>query len=162
MKTTTRTLLILLSLAGITFGQGFTDGFVTFYGEVRKTGGAGTVLLQEGKLEVTFSNQASPDNKVTVKTSLSPTGRGDAKPYSYALRVPLAYLPESPRLGDFLSIRRTPADFQVEGITINGQPATLPDGSGEFFPLSFASRGESYRLDLLVNALELHRLHRLE
>jgi len=150
MKTTTRTLLILLSLAGITFGQGFTDGFVTFYGEVRKTGGAGTVLLQEGKLEVTFSNQAAPGNKVTVKTSLSPTGRGEAKPYSYALRVPLAYLPEPPRLGDFLSIRQTPADFQVEGITINDQPATLPDGSGEFFPLSFASRGESYRLDLIV------------
>lgn len=150
MKTTARALLIFLSIASTTLGQGFTDGFVTFYGEVRKTGGAGTVLLQEGKLELTFSNKTSPGNRVKVQTSLAPTGTGSSKPYSYALRVPLAYLPEAPRLGDFLSIRQAPADFEVEGVTINDQPATLPDGSDEFYPLSFASRGESYRLDLIV------------
>lgn len=150
MKTITRIIFALAAISASAFGQGFTDGFVTFYGEVRKIGGAGTVLLQSGQLEMTFANQASAGNSVTVKTSLEPTGASAAKPYSYALRVPLAYLPEAPRLGDFLSIGQTPADFKIEGITIDDQPATLPDGSNEFYALSFASRAEAYRLDLVI------------
>jgi hypothetical protein len=41
-------------------------------------------------------------------------------------------------------------DFQIEDITIDGRPATLPDGSKEFYGLSFASRSGQYRLDLIV------------
>ena len=150
MNTTTRILLLFLAISTSAFGQGFTDGFVTFYGEVRKVGGAGTTLLQSGQLEMTFANQASAGNSVKVKTSLEPAGEDPAKPYSYALRVPLAYLPEAPRLGDFLSIGQTSANFRIEGITVDDQPATLPDGSKEFYALSFASRAEAYRLDLVI------------
>ncbi len=131
-------------------GQGFTDSYVTFYGEVRQTGEAQTSLLQSGTLKVTFTNQSKDANRVTLSTPLRPTGSGTAKPYSYALKVPLAYLPEAPRLGEYLAIGGSAAEFKIEDITIDGSPATLPDGSAEFFPLSFASRADQYRLDLLV------------
>ena len=130
--------------------SGFTDSVVTFYGEVRQVGGAQTVLLQAGKLEVTFANQSNPANLVTLESELRPIGEGANKPFSYALDVPLAYLPEAPRMGEFLSIGSTNTNFRIEAITIDGRDATLPDGSKEFYGLSFASRGADYRLDLLV------------
>ncbi|MCP5533965.1 MAG: hypothetical protein H7A48_12405 [Akkermansiaceae bacterium] len=129
---------------------GFTDSVVTFYGEVRQVGGAQTVLLQAGELEMTFVNQSSPTNRVTLKADLRPTGDGSIKPFSYAIDVPLAYLPEAPRINEFLSISSASTNFRVEEITIDGRDATLPDGSKEFYGLSFASRGADYRLDLLV------------
>lgn len=129
---------------------GFTDSVVTFYGEVRQVGGAQTVLLQAGKLEMTLVNQASPTNRVTLKADLRPTGDGVNKPFSYAIDVPLAYLPEAPRLNEFLSVGSTSTNFRITAVTIDGRDATLPDGSKEFYGLSFASRGADYRLDLLV------------
>lgn len=146
-------LLLLLTTAlapGWLAAAGFTDSVVTFYGEVRQVGGAQTVLLQSGKLEMTFVNQSSPANRVTLKTELRPTGEGSNKLFSYAIEVPLAYLPEAPRINEFLSISSTSTNFKVEKITIDGRDATLPDGSKEFYGLSFASRGVDYRLDLLV------------
>jgi len=138
-------------LAGAaTSTPGFTDSVVTFYGEVRQVGGAQTVLLQSGKLEMTFVNQTNPANRVKLKTQLRPTGQGANKLYSYSLNVPLAYLPEAPRIGEFLSIGATSTNFRIQQITINGTAATLPDGSKEFYGLSFASRATDYRLDLLV------------
>jgi hypothetical protein len=131
-------------------GQGFTEPDVLFYGEVRKSGGGQTVLLQSGHLEMTFVNQSNPTNRVTIKGDLYPVGSGATKPYSYAVKVPLAYLPEAPRMGAFLSVGTLPTSFKIEAITIDGAPATLPDGSKEFYGLSFASRSGEYRLDLLV------------
>ncbi|MFT4548916.1 MAG: hypothetical protein ACI9MB_002885 [Verrucomicrobiales bacterium] len=142
--------LAIILLPGTALGQGFTDSSVTFYGEVHQVGGAQTVLLQSGTLEVTFVNQSNPLNAVTLQTSLRPTGSGEPKPYSYALQVPLAYLPEDHRIGESLAIGTQETDFQVQSITINGSPATLPDGSKEFYALSFASRADQYRLDLIV------------
>jgi|GEM_PF-1135209 len=129
---------------------GFTDSHVSFYGKVRQVGGGGTTLLQSGQLEMTFSSASNPENRVTLQTSLQPTGTGNANPYSYLLKAPLAYLPAAPRLNDYLAIGETSTDFRVESIAINGQPATLLDGSIEFYGLSFANRAERYRLDLLV------------
>ena len=43
-------------------GQGFTEPNVLFYGEVRKSGGGQTVLLQSGSLEMTFVNQSNAAN----------------------------------------------------------------------------------------------------
>lgn len=130
--------------------QGFTDSYITFYGEVRKSGGGQTVLLQSGHLKLTFVNQSNPANRVTLETELQPTGSGAVKPWSYALKVPLAYLPEAPRIGEFLSVGTLATNFKIQEITIDGVPATLPDGSKEFYGLSFASRSGDYRLDLLV------------
>jgi hypothetical protein len=132
-------------------GQGFTDAYVLFYGEVRQAGGGATVLLQSGELAMTFINETDPTNRVVIKTPLRPTGSGAVKAYSYALKVPVAYLPEAPRIGEFLSIGTNPTTFKLEDITIDGTPATLPDGSKEFYGLSFASRASDYRLDLLVS-----------
>ena len=153
---TIRLLLTTALLVGLSGQQataeGFTDAHVTFYGEVRQAGGAGTTLLQSGQLGITFASQSNPANRVTIEAPLRPTGTGTAtKPYSYTLRVPLAYLPEDPRLHDYLSIGRTNTDFRLENIQINGELATLPDGSMEFYGLSFANRAEYYRLDLLVD-----------
>jgi hypothetical protein len=154
---TVRAITILLGLlltgaflTGRAAALGFTDSFVTFYGEVRQVGGAQTSLLQSGTLEVTFVNQSNPLNRVTLETSLRPTGAGEAKPFSYALQVPMAYLPETPRLGEFLAINAQETGFLIESISIDGVPATLLDGSTEFYALSFASRAEQYRLDLQV------------
>jgi len=144
------TAFLLCLSAGKSFAVGFTDSYVLFYGEVRQVGGAQTALLQSGHLEMTFVNQANPSNRVTLETQLRPTGTGDIKPYSYSLKVPLAYLPDAPRIGEFLSIGSSNTNFKIESIKINGSPATLPDGSKEFYALSFASRGSDYRLDLLV------------
>jgi hypothetical protein len=129
---------------------GFTDSDITFYGEVRQVGGAQTVLLQSGTLKMTFVNQSNAANRVTITSELEPTGIGLAKPYSYSVQVPLAYLPEAPRVGEFLAIGAQKTNFKIESITIDGNPATLPDGSKEFYGLSFASRAEQYRLDLIV------------
>src|SRR4051795_1886307 len=99
---TNRLLAVALFAAlgvGTACGQGFTEPDVVFYGEVRKSGGGQTVLLQAGKLEMTFVNQSNPANRVTLSTTLAPTGSGSVKPFSYALKVPLAYLPEAPRMG---------------------------------------------------------------
>ncbi|MES2474663.1 MAG: hypothetical protein V4640_02700 [Verrucomicrobiota bacterium] len=138
-------------LAGVAAAApGFTDSVVTFYGEVRQVGGAQTVLLQSGNLEMTLVNQSSPTNRVTLKAALRPTGDGPNKAFSYALEVPLAYLPEAPRIQEFLSVSATSTNFRIQEITIDGRTATLPDGSKEFYGLSFASRGSDYRLDLLV------------
>ena len=142
-------LLTLLS-AGAASGQGFTEPDVLFYGAVRKSGGGSTVLLQSGHLELTFVNQSDPANKVTVQTELLPVGPGSAKVYSFVLRVPLAYLPETRRIGQFLSVTTLPTTFKVAQITIDGIPATLPDGSQEFYGLSFANRAGEYHLDLQV------------
>lgn len=150
MKKFLQFLTATLLLTGMAAANGFTDSVVTFYGQVRQVGGAQTVLLQSGKLEMTFVNQANPSNRVTLKTDLRPTGQGADKLYSYAIDVPLAYLPEAPRINEFLSIGASSTNFRIQEIKIDGRAATLPDGSTEFYGLSFASRGADYRLDLLV------------
>ena len=148
-----KTILAALSLvlfSNLLHAVGFSDGSVLFYGEVRQVGGAQTVLLQSGKLEMTFVNQSNPANVVKLTAALEPIGSGTTKPYSYALQVPLAYLPEAPRMGEYLAIGTQKTSFKIASITIGGVAATLPDGSKEFYGLSFANRSEQYRLDLLV------------
>ncbi|MDH4475499.1 MAG: hypothetical protein QE274_03415 [Verrucomicrobiaceae bacterium] len=130
--------------------QGFTESDAVFYGEVRMASGGQTHLLQSGQLKITFVNQSNAANRVTLETTLRPTGNGDYKPYSYALNVPLAYLPEASRMNEFLAVNSLATRFKVEQITINGVPATLPDGSSDFYVLNFASKAGQYRLDLLV------------
>lgn len=142
--------LVNCLLAERSAAAGFTDYHVFFYGEVRQFGGAHAVLLQAGDLEMTFVNQSNPTNRVTLETTLQPTGVGNTKLFSYSLKVPLAYLPEAPRMDEFLSINASQTEFKIDGVTIDGTPATLPDGSKEFYSLSFASRAGDYRLDLLV------------
>lgn len=134
--------------AQTTAAPGFTDSHVLFYGEVRQVSGAQTLLLQSGQLQLTFVNQNDPTNRVTVGTSLRQTGPDQN--FSYALKVPLAYLPSPERRDEFLSIGAEETDFRIEGITINDRPATLPDGSVEFYGFSFASRSADHRLDLIV------------
>lgn len=129
---------------------GFTESDVLFYGEVRQSGGGQTVLLQAGQLEITFVNQSNAANRVTLDCELRPVGVGQTKPFSYALKVPLAYLPEAGRLDEFLSVGASTTQFKIQEIKVNGVPATLPDGSKEFYGLSFASRSSEYQLDLLV------------
>ena len=156
MKASFLRVLVLLSCvlcaASSLRAEGFTDSHVHFYGEVRQMSGAHTVRLQAGTLEMTFVNQLNPSNRVSLQTELRPIGSGATQPYSYALKVPLAYLPEAPRLEDFLAIGAATTDFKLTDIRIDGVPATLPDGSREFYGLSFASRSLQYRLDLLVAA----------
>jgi len=148
-------LAVVLAALGV-FSQaahalGFTESDIVFYGEVRKSGGGQTVLLQSGHLKLTFVNQSNPANRVTLETELQPTGSGATKPWSYSLKVPLAYLPEAPRIGEFLAVGNSSTNFKIQEITIDGVSATLPDGSKEFYGLSFASRSGDYRLDLLVS-----------
>ena len=150
MKTIFALISALILASPAARAQGFTDSAVVFYGEVRKSGGGQTVLLQGGHLKVTFVNQNNAANSVTLETDLRPTGPGAVKPWSYALKVPLAYLPDAPRIDEFLSVGSLPTSFKIQEITIDGVPATLPDGSKEFYGLSFASRSSNYRLDLLV------------
>jgi Ca2+-binding RTX toxin-like protein len=160
MKNTfTLVLAVILSALGAVCqtvrAQGFTESDIVFYGEVRKSGGGQTVLLQSGHLKLTLVNQTNAANRVTLETDLQPTGSGAAKPWSYALKVPIAYLPEAPRIGEFLSVGTLATNFKIQEITIDGVPATLPDGSKEFYGLSFASRSGDYRLDLLVSGSSL-------
>jgi len=140
----------LFASSPVVRAQGFTESDAVFFGEVRKASGGQTFLLQSGELKITFVNQTNAANRVTLTTALLPTGNGDHKPYSYALKVPLAYLPEAGRMQEFLSINTLATKFKVEQITIDGIPATLPDGSSDFYVLNFASRASQYRLDLLV------------
>ena len=152
----TITLLLALFLwpiavsAQTSASPGFTDSDVLFYGEVRQVSGAQTSLLQSGQLKLTFVNQNDPENRVTVETSLRPTGPGQKKNFSYALKVPLAYLPSPNRRDEYLSIGPDETNFQIQEITIDGRPATLPDGSVEFYGFSFSSRSADHRLDLIV------------
>ncbi len=150
MKSITYSLLTVLTMTASLFGEGFTDSNVIFYGKVRQMDGAQAVLLQSGKLKLTFSNAANKANRVVLESNLAPTGSGDDGPYSYALKVPLAYLPTASRLNDYLAIGADETPFVIESITIDGVPATLPDTSREFYGLSFANRADQYRLDLLV------------
>ncbi|RYD34029.1 MAG: hypothetical protein EOP85_20220, partial [Verrucomicrobiaceae bacterium] len=108
---------ILVLLCNLLHAAGFSDGSVLFYGEVRQTGGAQTVLLQSGKLEMTFVNQSNPANVVKLAATLGPVGSGTTKPYSYALQVPLAYLPEIPRMGEYLAIGSQKTSFKITSIT---------------------------------------------
>jgi hypothetical protein len=71
----------------------------------------------------------------------------------------MAYLPEAPRMSAFLAVTTQPTSFKIEEITIDGVPATLPDGSKEFYGLSFASRSGEYRLDLLVAGDSISTAH---
>lgn len=130
---------------------GFTEPDVMFYGTVQKAGGGQTVLLQAGHMEMTFVNQSNPANRVVIRTELRPVGPGSNKPYSYSVRIPTAYLPDANRISEFISVTTLPTTFKIENITVDGQPATLPDGSKEFYGLSFASRSGEYRLDLLLS-----------
>jgi hypothetical protein len=66
--------LLTALLDGPALGQGFTDGHVTFYGQVRQVGGAGAVLLQAGRLELAIANQRNADNRITLTTDLNDTG----------------------------------------------------------------------------------------
>ena len=141
---------LMLGSAAAAASAGFTESDVLFYGEVRQSGGGQTVLLQAGTLEVTFVNQSNAVNKVKLACELRPTGLGQTKPYSYALKVPLAYLPEAGRMDEFLSVGSTTTQFKIQEIKVNGVPATLPDGSKEFYGLNFASRSSEYQLNLLV------------
>ena len=143
-------LLAILAPTPPAMADGFTEADVLFYGEVRQLGGAHAVLRQAGRLEMTFVNPKDAINRVTVATEMAPTGVGSETPYSYALRVPLMYLPASEEKDTALSVNAQETEFRIESIRIDGVAATLPDGSQEFFPLSFASRGGQYRLDLLV------------
>lgn len=128
----------------------FSEPDAMFYGEVRQVGGAHAVLRQAGRLEMTFQHASDPGNRVTLTTELAPTGIGVAKPYSYTLRVPLQYLPAAEQKASVLAIAAQATTFRIVAIRIDGTAATLADGSQEFFPLSFASRGAQYRLDLIV------------
>jgi RTX calcium-binding nonapeptide repeat (4 copies) len=150
---------ILCAVGSHAHAQGFTEPEVVFYGEVRKSGGGQTVLLQSGKLELTFVNQTNPANRVVIKGDLYPVGNGDTKAYSYAVKVPLAFLPSAPRIGSFLAVSTQQTSFKIEEITVDGTEATLPDGSKEFYGLSFASRATDYRLDLLVAGDSISTAH---
>jgi len=151
IKFITASIFSILSAAGPqAHAHGFTEPEVVFYGEVRKSGGGQTVLLQSGKLELTFVNQSNPANRVVIRGDLHPVGNGANKAYSYAVKVPLAFLPANPRIGSFLAVSTQPTSFKIDQITVDGTSATLPDGSKEFYGLSFASRATDYRLDLLV------------
>ncbi len=149
--TNTLSTIIIASFLGLTaaFGEGFTDAHVTFYGQVRQVSGANTQILQSGELELAFGNQSKTDNRISMKTELAPVGAGDR--YSYSLNVPIAYLPAANRSNDYLAIKSDATDFRIESITIDGKSATLPDGSSEFFALSFANRADQIRLDLIVD-----------
>lgn len=136
--------------AQTTVTPGFTDSDVLFYGEVRQVSGAQTSLLQSGQLKLTFVNQSDAANRVTVETSLRPTGPSPYKNLSYAVKVPLAYLPSPARRDEFLAIGAEETNFQIQEITIDGRPSTLRDGSVEFYGFSFASRSAVHRLDLIV------------
>jgi RTX calcium-binding nonapeptide repeat (4 copies) len=138
---------------------GFTEPDVMFYGAVQKAGGGQTVLLQAGHMEMTFVNQSNPANRVIIKTELRPVGPGSSKPYSYSVRIPTAYLPDANRISEFLSVTTLPTTFKIENITVDGMPATLPDGSKEYYGLSFASRSGEYRLDLLLSGDSLDTDH---
>ena len=158
MKTTVAssiitTFLVLLS-NGAAFAEGFTDADVLFYGKVSQVGGAQAVLLQEGKLEMTFVNQKDSTNAVTLSTLLRPTGVDESKPYSYSLRVPLKYLPDARQKASYLAIGDQHADFRLKNITIDGRSAVLPDGSRDLYTLNFASSATEHRLDLLVGGDE--------
>lgn len=142
------TLIPLITL--LARGEGFTDADVLFYGKVHQASGAQSTLLQAGKLEVTLVNQSDAANVVKLTGQLRPTGTGERKAYSYAMRVPLKFLPDANQKDRYLSIGAAAADFRIQNITIDGREATLPDGSKEYYGLSFASRAEQYRLDLLV------------
>ncbi len=132
------------------YTHGFSEPGVLFYGGVRKTGGGQTALLQSGKLRMTFVNQSNSANVVALEADLRPTGNGPVKPFSYALTVPLAYLPDASHIGETLAVSTLPTNFIIQQITVDGIPATLPDGSKEFYSLSSASRSSEYRLDLIV------------
>lgn len=130
--------------------NGFTDLNVQFYGEVRQVSGSQALRLQAGTLGMTFVNQRDVNNRVTVTTELGRVGAGSAKEFSYVIKVPLAYSPSENRKDEFLAIDANSTDFRIENITVDGLPATLPDGSREFYGLSFASRSRDYQLDLIV------------
>lgn len=140
----------IVALPTSAWAQGFTESDAVFFGEIRKASGGQTHLLQSGQLKVTFVNQTNSANRVTLTSDLRPTGNGAFKPYSYTLNVPLAYLPEASRLNDYLSVSSLATRFRVEQITVDGVPATLPDGSSDFYVLNFASKAGQYRMDLLV------------
>ena len=53
--------LLLAPCSSFAASAGFTDSNVTFYGEVRQVGGAQSVLLQAGSLEMIFVNQSKPE-----------------------------------------------------------------------------------------------------
>lgn len=150
MSIYTKFVLVLVLGISNAVGEGFTDSHVTFYGEVRQVSGANTALLQSGQLEMAFGNRKDATNRVSLKTELQPTGSGGSQPYSYSLQVPLAYLPAANRANDYLSIGSQPSDFRIDRITIDGKPATLADGSTEYFALSFANRADLIRLDLII------------
>jgi hypothetical protein len=59
----------------------------------------------------------------------------------------------------FLAVTTLPTNFKIDEITIDGVPATLPDGSKEYYGLSFASRSGEYRLDLLVAGDSISSAH---
>ncbi|MFT4638206.1 MAG: hypothetical protein ACI8T1_001525 [Verrucomicrobiales bacterium] len=134
----------------VALSEGFTDADVLFYGEVQQVSGAQTVLLQTGKLEMTFIDPMDTANAVTLSTQLRPTGVDDSKPFSYALKVPLKYLPDARQKAAYLAIGSQHTDFQLQDISVNGRQALLPDGSRELYALNFASRATQRRLDLIV------------
>ncbi|MDB4469586.1 hypothetical protein N9046_04590 [Akkermansiaceae bacterium] len=131
--------------------QGFTDSHVSFYGDVRQIGGAGASFLSSGELEMTVVNELDSSNRVQLRTKLHPSSEAGHRPYSYLLKVPLAFLPSTSRTGDYLSIGQSKTEFKIESIKIDGREARLPDGSDEFYSLSFASRADQYRLDLIID-----------
>lgn len=137
------------------FSEGFTDADIMFFGQVRQYSGAQVEILKEGRLELTFVKESDSANKVVVGANLQPTGVDSfLKPFSYAVRVPVKYLPDVRQKASYLSIGAEEAGFRIEAITIDGRQATLRDGSTDYYGFSFANRAGHQRLDLIVGGDE--------
>ncbi|MCB1095553.1 MAG: type I secretion C-terminal target domain-containing protein [Verrucomicrobiae bacterium] len=106
--------------------------------------------LFDGELALTFQNTEDPENTVRLTTRLEPTGN-PVKEFSYAMEVPLMYLPNSRDRDEYLSVEAANSRFDFTEVTINGRAAILANDENSSLETSFAKRASQIRLDLRVN-----------
>lgn len=140
--------LSLSSLLALPMAQaqaGFTEPHVTLYGKVRQQDGGLASVMRAGEIELRLRRADQPENEVRVKGTLKAIGE-----FSYAIKVPLKYLPAEYQMASHLSVDAGEKSFEIVEVSINDEVATLEDGSREFLPLSMADRGSEVRLDLAI------------
>ena len=130
--------------------QGFSEPSIILYGKIQHVGGGSSFQLFDGELAFSFKNARDASNSVRLETKLKPTG--DPVPeFSYAIEVPLMYLPNERNRDEFLSTRATETSFDFASIEVNGSAASVTDGNMRSLKTSFRKRASQIRLDLQVD-----------
>ncbi len=124
----------------------FSEPPVVIYGKVIQVGSTGSQQIYSGELRITLVREDDPSHVVTRSVRLGPSGPQNS--FSYRAEIPIQYLPTEQHQSESLSVSDGDTVFRVQGIAVNGLPASVLDSQLPTLTTRFRDRATLHRFDL--------------